>query len=248
MDKLTAIKIKYNDGTYSDEIPISVLSKNVEWDSTHTLVDVLGSIAFDTKGSVQDQLTQLFNQKLDLTDLSNYVNSALKSEVTGWLNQNVNPVGSAVVVDSSLTISGAAADAKKTGDEITALKADLTNSIEDTVGLIRYNLFKNVLYYKNLNGVQRGVAKSGCTVTTDGNTITLTATDTTVRLGSAGASNSNFNNYGFGYPISCVGASKLRFILSDGFDRNYVTFWDSTGGFILLSSIQTSNDFTLEVP
>ena len=126
MDKLTAIKIKYDDGTYSDQIPISTLAENVEWNNTYSLVDILGSIAFDTKGSVQDQLTQLFNQKIDSTDLSNYVNSTLKSEVTSWLNTNVTPVGSAVMVDSSLSIEGAAADAKKTGNELTALKEDLT--------------------------------------------------------------------------------------------------------------------------
>lgn len=50
MDKLTAIKIKYEDGTYSDQIPISVLANNVEWNNNYSLVDVLGSIAFDTKG------------------------------------------------------------------------------------------------------------------------------------------------------------------------------------------------------
>ena len=40
----------------------------------------------------------------------------LQQAVTDWLTENVNPVGSAVTVDSSLTISGAAADAKVTGD------------------------------------------------------------------------------------------------------------------------------------
>jgi len=54
MDKLTAIKIKYNDGTYSDEIPVSVLAENVKWDNTHTLVDVLGSINVDVTGTIQD--------------------------------------------------------------------------------------------------------------------------------------------------------------------------------------------------
>ena len=33
-----------------------------------------------------------------------------------WLNAHVDPVGSAVIVDNTLTISGAAADAKVTGD------------------------------------------------------------------------------------------------------------------------------------
>ena len=61
MDKLTAIKIKYNDGTYSDQIPVSVLAGNVEWDSTHTLVDILGNVAIDAKGNIQDQIDQLFN-------------------------------------------------------------------------------------------------------------------------------------------------------------------------------------------
>ena len=36
MDKLTTIKIKYEDETYSDQIPVSVLGENVEWDATHT--------------------------------------------------------------------------------------------------------------------------------------------------------------------------------------------------------------------
>lgn len=46
--------------------------------------------------------------------------------VTSWLTEHVTPSGSAVVVDDTLTIQGAAADAKKTGDEISDLKDDLT--------------------------------------------------------------------------------------------------------------------------
>ena len=54
----------------------------------------------------------------------------IPSIVTQWLTDNVDPVGSAVVVDASLSISGAAADAKITGDEINDLKSDLTNPQE----------------------------------------------------------------------------------------------------------------------
>ena len=125
MDKLTAIKIKYDNGTYSDEIPVSVLSENVEWDSTHTLVDVLGSIDVDVTGTIQDQISQLFNEKVSSSDLNNYIANQLNEDITSWLNTNVNPVGSAVVVDNSLTISGAAADAKTTGNEITNLEEKL---------------------------------------------------------------------------------------------------------------------------
>jgi hypothetical protein len=44
MDKLTSIRIKRDDGTYSDKIFISALSENIIWDNSHTLVDVLGNI------------------------------------------------------------------------------------------------------------------------------------------------------------------------------------------------------------
>ena len=116
MDKLTAIKIKYDDGTYSDEIPISVLSENVEWDSTHTLVDVLGSIDVDVTGTIQNQISQLFNEKVSNSDMQAYVSNEMPTYINTWLQNNVNPVGSAVIVDKSLTISGAAADAKETGN------------------------------------------------------------------------------------------------------------------------------------
>ena len=149
MNKLTAIKIKYDDGTYSDEIPISVLSKNVEWDSTHTLVDVLGSIDVGVTGTIQDQISQLFNEKVSNSDMQNYITSSVPTYITNWLNTNVNPVGSAVIVDSSLTVSGAAADAKKTGDEISELKSDI-REIAD----IKRNYFDYTLAQSNkfING------------------------------------------------------------------------------------------------
>lgn len=63
------------------------------------------------------------NNKLDamVTDgtmdalIEPFVNDGIGSAVTSWLNEYVDPVGSAVVVDNSLTIEGAAADAKVTG-------------------------------------------------------------------------------------------------------------------------------------
>ena len=122
MDKLTAIKIKYDDGTYSDEIPVSVLSENVEWDSTHTLVDILGSVDVDVTGTIQDQISRLFNEKVNYQTMVSYITSNLGTTVTAWLNENVNPVGSAVIVDESLTIEGAAADSKKVGQKFNEIK------------------------------------------------------------------------------------------------------------------------------
>ena len=124
MDKLTTIKIKYEDETYSDEIPVSVLAENVEWDATHTLVDILGSIDVDAAGTIQDQISRLFNEKVSATQLQDYVASQLN-------DIGANPV----VVDSSLTISGAAADAKSVGDALAASSKsldDLKSTFENT--------------------------------------------------------------------------------------------------------------------
>ena len=49
--------------------------------------------------------------------------------VEGWLDTNVDPVGSAVVVDSTLSISGAAADAKVTGD----IRTDVNDYINNVI-------------------------------------------------------------------------------------------------------------------
>lgn len=176
MDKLTAIKIKYDDGTYSDEIPISVLAENVEWDSTHTLVDILGSVDIDVTGTIQDQISQLFNEKVSNYDMQNYISSSMPTYITNWLNTNVNPVGSAVVVDSSLTISGAAADAKVTGDNITDLKSALLCSFEeqddvtfskgtiDATGVVASA--NNGVYTTNLlSDIELIIASAGCRFT-----------------------------------------------------------------------------------
>ena len=111
-----------------------MLGENVKWDATHTLADVLGSINVDVTGAIQDQISQLFNEKVSATQLQNYVASQLN-------DIGANPAGSAVVVDSSLTISGAAADAKVVGDNINDLRnyignidTDTTGSIQDQIG------------------------------------------------------------------------------------------------------------------
>lgn len=56
----------------------------------------------------------------------------IADNVTDWLDEHVDPVGSAVVLDDTLTISGAAADAKAAGDGINDLKADLSQ-LEDVI-------------------------------------------------------------------------------------------------------------------
>lgn len=58
------------------------------------------------------------------------------SAVKNWLEENVTS-GETLVVDNSLTISGAAADAKVTGDNVRELKSAIASLInEDEDGLI----------------------------------------------------------------------------------------------------------------
>lgn len=57
-------------------------------------------------------------------EINTKLNDNFSEYVTDWLDEHVTPAGSAVIVDDTLTVQGAAADTKKTGDEISDLKED----------------------------------------------------------------------------------------------------------------------------
>lgn len=92
-----------------------------------------------TNLDVQDEI----NNKLDAMVTSGVMSQLISPiaddlippAVTSWLNTNVDPVGSAVVVDDTLTISGAAADAKVTGDEINAIDSVLNYTFDPNVDI-----------------------------------------------------------------------------------------------------------------
>lgn len=127
MNKLTSIRIRYKDGTYSDQIPIGAFAENIRWDNTFSLKDILGQINFKKKGSIQGQIDEILIKKIDQEQLSEYVNNQLAEDTTQWLNDNVVPAGSVVVLDNSLTIEGAAADSKAVGDQLKQIKDHLNN-------------------------------------------------------------------------------------------------------------------------
>lgn len=154
-DKLTAIKIKQNN-VYSDPIPLAPLAENVEYNDTYNLKEVLGTIDVANKGDIQHQLDTLDSNKIDGTQLNNYVASQLNQDVSNWLNTNVDPVGSAVIVDSSLSISGAAADAKKTGDEITDLKSAFSSILSRTRNMFDPKYLLEASDWEENNGIYSG--------------------------------------------------------------------------------------------
>lgn len=106
MNKLVGIKLKQANGTWSAEIPFSTDADNVIYKNSISVLDVLGDdIDVETDGTIQYQINKL--------------NTAISDNVTAWLEENISSEG-AILVDSSLTISGQAADAKTVGDRFTA--------------------------------------------------------------------------------------------------------------------------------
>jgi hypothetical protein len=74
----------------------------------------------DLKTQIQNESKNVFALKGETA-----TDEQVTTAVTNWLDTNVDPVGSAVVVDKTLSIDGAAADAKTTGDGIADLKSAL---------------------------------------------------------------------------------------------------------------------------
>lgn len=145
MDKLTAIKIKYDDGTYSDEIPVSVLSENVEWDSTHTLVDILGSIDVDVTGTIQDQIRQLFNEKVNSSEvaiLEKRIDNLIKLEPG-------STTGDAELADIRVGADGTVYD--NAGDAVRQQVGTLKSDLKEYTGL-ELNAPKSTKSYINTKG------------------------------------------------------------------------------------------------
>lgn len=72
----------------------------------------------DGKKNLSDVTAQKIEAMAENGTLGTVINNTgtVQRTTTNWLQQNVTPKGSAVVVDKSLSIEGAAADAKSTGD------------------------------------------------------------------------------------------------------------------------------------
>lgn len=84
--------------------------------------DILGdksSILYNQLKPVVSQLDDRINNiNNQIEDLTQNVNNQISSDVTDWLEENIIETGSAIMVDTSLSIQGAAADAKAVGDYI----------------------------------------------------------------------------------------------------------------------------------
>lgn len=91
-------------------------------------------------GVVAEQIDDAVAEQIDdsvSVQLPDAVSDVIPPYVTDWLDENVTPVGSAVIVDKSLSISGAAADAEITGWN--------ENVIENIANNGTFKINKNIL-------------------------------------------------------------------------------------------------------
>lgn len=139
MDKLKYIRVQEEGETYSSDIPLAVDAENVTMLNGHDLQETLGDLNVTNADDVTTQLSSLHSsvnllnqQKIDRASATPIITSV----VTNWLDTNVNPVGSAVTIDSSLSIQGSAADASAVGENFSNLKKDLND-----ISTVGSNLF-----------------------------------------------------------------------------------------------------------
>ena len=97
MSKLTSIKIKYDDNTFSDDIPISVSIENVKYDDNNNLKTIIGNTNFETKGSIKEQLDLINTEINDIEQfqflkyyqIPEYFNDQLNSAISK-INNDIN--------------------------------------------------------------------------------------------------------------------------------------------------------------
>lgn len=190
-DKITAIRLKRADGTYTDQIPIWTTADNVAYRNNYTLHGVIGDIAVSTDGNISNQL-QILNNKYatmmaavggpqiaatasamtDHNKIYVYTGNESGYETGKWYywdttEQDWMPGGTyqsvGVDTDATLSITGVPADAKTTGDKINFLTNQLQNfnSFDIWDGTITH-------VTKTANNVSFSWSGDVCTVSTNG--------------------------------------------------------------------------------
>ena len=92
----------------------------------------------DVQSAIDDKLDRMFESG----ELTDYLQPYISSTVTTWLEENITePTG--VVIDSSLTVAGACADAKSTGDAISNL---IPNTLDIETRNLILNMFRRAGY------------------------------------------------------------------------------------------------------
>ena len=107
MDKITAIRIKKLDGTYSNEIPLVVKAENVDWDGTYYLDDIMGNFDIND-GTVKSQIEAKVDKTITVNGHALSGNVTVSAADTGAIPTSakgaasgVCPLNSSSLVDST---------------------------------------------------------------------------------------------------------------------------------------------------
>ena len=159
--KLSAVKIKYPNNTYSEQIPISVLLQNVKYDQTHSLNDVIGAVDLQNKGSIQQQLNTISSESgFVINDDGGVSFVGGNTAVDNWLNQYAGTLIGFLINDDGMVASNASVSTITTvqsgsiGDSQLAasLKTHLVNEgVTTTNRPTSGNYVGRMIYDKTLN-------------------------------------------------------------------------------------------------
>lgn len=128
------ITFKYGSQNSYDSIP--EIDNNTIYVTTDTHRIYIAGVDYTEDTQMNDATKQYIDANCAIVEsriggiVDEKIGDSVAVATAEWLESNVNPTGGAVVVDSSLKISGAAADAKATGNirqQVLDLNDDLTN-------------------------------------------------------------------------------------------------------------------------
>lgn len=204
MDKLKYIRVQQQGGTYSSDIPIAADAYNISMLNGHDLQETLGDLNVTNAEDVTTQLSSLHSsvnaldqQKVNHSDLSNYIDNEIADDVASWLNTNVSPTGSTVSIDKSLKVANSAADAKTVGDSLYNVNAEyiphnqnLNTTYNGTKGQ-RWTHYGDTLTVTKISGTPTGFLTYNFIVIDDINTTNIIPGKSILHF----QNNSSDNNY-----------------------------------------------------
>ena len=128
-------------GSFKDETSAQVGAMQTRLTTMEGDIDSFQEITLGQVGSMQTMVTSMENGLPTMVgeQIDTKFGDDIGDNVTAWLTEHVTPSGSAVVVDDTLTIQGAAADAKKTGDKISGLKEDLQGHSDKAIKALSFS-------------------------------------------------------------------------------------------------------------